>query len=267
MVYCNQKVVLIDFKVFDTRSYPLFLDDELFHIDIERKNGKFFYGFRMDKEVDTPRNKARRLLEQKHWKQTLVFVLLLALAVTAVTIVGRSLKEETTDPEARAELIRYHGKPTECRVEGIYQHDDQTTVRYSFKINDKSYSGREVLPPLAQPILPSGLPLREGDQFAARYVGDRPGWNAIQFDHPTTEQIKSYRQLALEQQAQQHPEQSLPFIECLLDIAYAQNGLSGYAAFIFQTATATENPFANELTYKRLVRSLDFQNARQRQCL
>jgi hypothetical protein len=267
MVYCNQKVVLIDFKVFDTRSYPLFLDDELFHVNIERKNGKYFYGFRMDKEADTPRNQARRLIEKKHWKQTLIFVALLALAVTAVTIIGRSQKEDQGDPAGRAELILHHGKMTEGKVEGIYQHEDQTTVRYSFIVNGQSYSGREALPPMPNALLPNGLPLKEGDQFAVRYVGDRPGWNSMQLDNPTEAQIQYYRKLARQQQARQHPDQSEALIECLLDIAYAQQGLSGYAAFISQTAAATDNPFANEQAYKRLIRSVDFQNARQQQCL
>lgn len=267
MVYCNQKVVLIDFKVFDTRSYPLFLDDELFHVNIERKNGKYFYGFQMDKEADTPRNQARRLIEKKHWKQTLIFVALLALAVTVVTIIGRSQKEDQGDPAARAELILQHGKMAEGKVEGIYQHEDQTTVRYSFIVNGQSYSGREALPPMPNIVLPNGLPLKEGDQFAVRYVGDRPGWNSIQLDNPTEEQIRYYRKLAWQQQARQHPDQSETLIECLLDIAYAQQGLLGYAAFISQTASSTDNPFANEQTYKRLIRSVDFKNARQQQCL
>jgi hypothetical protein len=267
MVYCNQKVVLIDFKVFDTCSYPLFLEDELFHVNIERKNGKYFYGFQIDKEADTPRNKARRLIEKKHWKQTMVFVALLALAVTAVTIIGQNLKEDKTDPAERAELILHHGRMTECQVEAIYQHEDQTSVRYRFMVNDKAYSGRAVLPPKENPTLPNGLPLQEGDQFSARYVSDRPGWNTIDFEQPTEKQIGRYRQLALEQQALHHPQQPESLIACLLDIAYAQKGLSGYADFIFQTASATENPQANALTYKRLLRSLDFQNARERQCL
>lgn len=268
MVYCNQKVVLIDFKVFGSCSYPLFLDDELFHINIERKNGKFFYGFLMDKTANTPRNQARRLIEKKHWKQTLVFVALLAVAVSIVTIIGQKAKQEDApNLEARAELILHHGTTTECQVAGIYQHEDQTTVRYCFTVNGKDYSGRAVLPPMDDTVLPNGLPLREGDTFTARYVSDRPGWNSVQFEHPTEKQVMHYRELALEEQALHHPGQTEPFIKCLLDIAYEQQGLSGYAAFIFQTASTADNPFANELTYKRLIRSLDFQNARQQRCL
>lgn len=267
MVYCNQKVVLIDFGVFDSRSYPLFLDDELFHLQVERKNGQYFYGFQMDKEADTPRNQARRLTEKKHWKQTLVFVAILAFAVTIVTIIGRSQKEDQGDTAARAELILHHGKMAEGIVEGIYQHEDQTTIRYSFKVNGQSYSGREALSPLAGAVLPNGLPLKEGDQFAVRYVGDRPGWNSIQLDHPTEAQIRYYREMALNTHQEYHPDQTHSLIECLLDVAYAQQGLTGYAAFIFQTASATENPFANKLTYQRLTRADDFKNARQQQCL
>lgn len=267
MVYCNQKVVLVDFKVFDTRSYPLFLDDELFHINIDLKDGKYTYGFLLDKESDTPRNKARRLIEQKHWKQTLLFVAALVLAVSVVTVIGRSQQNPAQDAQERAELILHHGKMTECQIEAVYQQETQTTVRYSFMVDGKSYSGRAVLPQAPIPVTSKGLPVQEGDLFAVRFVGDRPSWNDIQLDKPTEAQLSRYRQYAIEVHTQHNPDQPVSAINCLLDIAYAQQALSGYASIIFQDTPEEENPLANELTYKRLVRSVAFQNARQAQCL
>ncbi len=267
MVYCNQKVVLIDFKVFDSRSYPLFLDDELFHINVERRNGQYFYGLKMDKQADTPRNQARRLLEKKHWKQTLVFVALLAAAVTVVTVLGQRAKQARPGPAAQAELIKYHGQLTEATVVRIYRHEDKTAIRYQFEVQNQPYNGRMELPPYEQVVLKNGMELREGDQFALQYVSDQPGLNAIRLNQPTPKQLQRYRERALQRHAKLHPGLSQAHIECLLDIAYEIKGVPGYADLIFQTTPASRNPHANELTYKRLVRSLDFRNASQQRCL
>lgn len=267
MVYCNQKVVLVDFKVFDSRSYPLFLDDELFHINVERRNGQYFYGLKMDKQADTPRNQARRLLEKKHWKQTMIFVALLAAAVTAVTILGQRAKPKPPGPSARAELIKYHGQLTEATVVRIYQHADKTTIRYQFEVQNQPYSGRMVLPPSEQAALENGMELREGDEFALQYVSDQPGVHAIRLDQPTARQLQRYRERAFQQHAKLHPGLSQSHIDCLLDIAFEIKGVNGYADLLFQTAPTSRNPHANELTYKRLLRSLDFRNASQQRCL
>ena len=59
-MYCNARIVVIDFSVQTTRNYSFFINDELCDLEIEEKDGKFSYGFKVDQVTDTPRNRGRR---------------------------------------------------------------------------------------------------------------------------------------------------------------------------------------------------------------
>ena len=63
MIYCNSKVVLVDFKVRETKSYSIFIEEELCEIGIERKADRFVYGFDINKEADTPLNRKRKAID------------------------------------------------------------------------------------------------------------------------------------------------------------------------------------------------------------
>ena len=46
MIYCNTRIVVIDFGVTSSKNYSFFINDELCDIAIEEKDGKFLYGFK-----------------------------------------------------------------------------------------------------------------------------------------------------------------------------------------------------------------------------
>lgn len=85
MVYCNERIVVIDFNVLSSKNYSFFIDEELCDVAIEEKEGKFSYGFTIDQVTDTPRNRGRRKMNREQTIQTLivaaVFILLLSLTV------------------------------------------------------------------------------------------------------------------------------------------------------------------------------------------
>lgn len=60
MVYCNTRIVVIDFGVQSSKNYSFFIDEELCDISVEEKEGNFSYGFTIDQVTDTPRNRGRR---------------------------------------------------------------------------------------------------------------------------------------------------------------------------------------------------------------
>jgi hypothetical protein len=269
MVYCNQKVVLIDFHVFDSCNYPLFLEDELFQIRVERKNGSYSYGLEIDKTADTPRNRLRKVVEKRQWRQLLVFVLaFFAVAGLLILLLLHSLADDVgISAQEKMELLQYHGQESVATVEAIYEHKDFTTVRFSFATEDgRAHSARTNLEPLPLPLLSNGMKVEEGDQFALRYVSDNPGLHEIRFDQPTEQQLRTYRERAKARHQQLHPNLTGQQIDCLLDLAYEQQGIKGLAAFYFQEAAPSENPFANELAYKRLTRDPDFKNLEQVRC-
>lgn len=83
LVYCNARIVVIDFNVSSSKKYSFFINDQLFDLDIEEKEGKFAYGFKTDQVADTPYNKARRKADRKQMMQVLligfVFILMILL--------------------------------------------------------------------------------------------------------------------------------------------------------------------------------------------
>ena len=90
MIYCNSKVVLVDFKVRETKSYSIFIEEELCEIGINRQKDRFVYGFDINKEADTPLNRKRKAIDKKNLKQGVGFLAGLGLLVfIAVTFLGK----------------------------------------------------------------------------------------------------------------------------------------------------------------------------------
>ena len=76
MVYCNTRIVIIDFYVTTSKNYSFFINDELCDIAIEENDGKFSYGFKVDEITDTPRNRGRRKMIRSEHRQILLFAII-----------------------------------------------------------------------------------------------------------------------------------------------------------------------------------------------
>lgn len=90
MVYCNSRVLVIDFNVLTDKKYSFLINDDLLDLHVERQNNKFAYAFEVDKKANTPGNRRRRKLSKRHLVQSLLFAaaLILALAVVAFFMLG-----------------------------------------------------------------------------------------------------------------------------------------------------------------------------------
>ena len=84
LVYCNTRIVVIDFEVKTSKNYSFFINEELCDLEVEEKEGKFSYGFKIDQVTDTPRNRGRRKMIRTQVRQTfflglgfLVFILVM----------------------------------------------------------------------------------------------------------------------------------------------------------------------------------------------
>lgn len=80
LIYCNTRILVIDFNVLQDKKYSFFINDELFDIHIEKQDEAFAYGIEIDKKADTPRNHLRRKRERAH----LIRLVVLCLALVAV---------------------------------------------------------------------------------------------------------------------------------------------------------------------------------------
>ena len=61
MIYLNEKVVLIDFMVHNSKSYSFVVNEHLLKLNLQKENGKFQYGFegKHVREEITPVQKMR----------------------------------------------------------------------------------------------------------------------------------------------------------------------------------------------------------------
>ncbi|MCO6490129.1 MAG: hypothetical protein J5I98_17080 [Phaeodactylibacter sp.] len=265
VVYCNLRVVLIDFNVLETRTYPLFLDDELCELTIERRDNEFRYGFDINRKADTPRNRHRKKVEKKHWRQTLLFFGAMGVIVALSTTLF--LRYDAKQKVAKREtLLADFGRETVARIDRLVPTDEGALIRFSF-VAEGQIQHAELPHPSGLPIiLPYGMPLREADEFRVRFVTNRPSIWDLQLGQPSEDQVEKYNLLARERHAQLHPELSSRHIQCLAGIAYDLKGPAGLADFYFQDASPEANAVANELTYKRLVRGAPFRQRAEGEC-
>jgi hypothetical protein len=84
LVYCNTRIVVIDFSVLASKNYSFFINEELCDIAIEEKDGKFSYGFTIDQVTDTPRNRGRRKMIRSQTQYSLMFGVAFFLVIIAL---------------------------------------------------------------------------------------------------------------------------------------------------------------------------------------
>jgi hypothetical protein len=85
LVYCNARIVVIDFNVSVSRKYSFFINDQLFDLEIEEKEGKFAYGFKPDHIADTPYNQARRKDNRRQIKLVILLCIAFVLLIFLVS--------------------------------------------------------------------------------------------------------------------------------------------------------------------------------------
>lgn len=61
VVHCNNSIVVIDFGVTESKTYSLFLDEELCEVTIDHTGDEnFSYDCKINHDVETPLNKQRK---------------------------------------------------------------------------------------------------------------------------------------------------------------------------------------------------------------
>lgn len=247
MIYCNMRIIQIDFNVWESKSYSFFIDEELCEIHIERKGNTFFYRFDTNKKVDTPLNRLRKQTDRKYLKQSLLFFGALILAalvgVFAIFLLRESKKN---DSYLDREGIQAIAGLTVTETDTSYQ------VAYSFVAGTDIVEGKQELPK-------SAIPLRTGDEFLVLYFRSDPTFHRLQWDNPTAVQVQRYKQRVTAHWQALAPDQYLPFLACQVDIAYDLEGLQGLETLYAQETTARE-------AFLRLTRDPVFVEQTRQRC-
>lgn len=255
MVYCNLSVIYIDFSVLHDWTYSFFIEDDLLELKIARQGEQFHYHFDVNRQVDTPLNRARKLREREDFRKLVLMGIALLVAIIIGIWAWRYNEKVVPQRQAAAWLAQY-GRITPAKVFPI----KQDKLRYTFVALGQRYE--QTVPD------PGGalLPLQAGDEFIVEYASNQPKVSKIRLDRPTERQTQRYQQRAFFKHAQLHPELDSLHILCLLELAYAQKGVGAYADFYYQQTEPAHNATHNRNTYGRLVRDVPFQQMVAERC-
>jgi hypothetical protein len=261
LVYCDSNIVLIDFKIFEDKTYTFFIDEQLCEISIELKNGQYYYGFEINKEADTPRNRQRKKIEFRHLKQTLLFLAATILLISSFTYFMVSRKD-TAARDYYQTILQNNGEEGKAQIVKV----SPSEITYFYTVNGQSYSAETRAADESIVVLENGMPLEEGDEFVITYVPNNPNLNKIDYNRPTKHQINLYRKRAIGRHINLNPQLDSIHTVCLVDIALEIKGIKGLADIYFQQAKPRDNPRNNKNTYGKLVRGLSFQEKVTKRC-
>lgn len=247
MVHCNSRIVLIDFHVLKSSTYSLFLDDELCELKLERKGDRFHYDFNINREADTPKNRQRKKEAARQLKGGLLIAATLAVVLSIFLFFVRS-QQALPGPREKTTLLAQNSLNTIVKVFPDRSEDASQSFRYSFAAGDKIIRGQSELVREFRGM----LPLKAGDEFLVRYLGNRPQVHEIDFSRPSKRQLQKYRNRAIEKHATLHPGKSRTFVACLVDQLAQHYGPHAYADIFFQDRPSRQQKKHNRQTFHNL---------------
>jgi hypothetical protein len=240
LITLNSKVLVIDFKVKETKSYSFFIDEEFCEVHIKRNENNYSYSFEINKTIQTPLNEKRKKTEKKHLWQTAGFFGLIFFVIALIGLGlqwSKKTKEIHFDEETIAVISLSKDKNTYTyEIDGLFYENELVDVPKD--IND--------------------FPLETKDEFVLKYSKHKPEKHQFNFDTPTKRQIERYTNRAINKHVELSSQDSKERARCLVKIGFEIKGISAFADFYFQDKSEKENLKHNENSYKRLIRSVEF---------
>jgi len=279
LIHCNLRVVQVDFSVKDTKMYSFFIEDELCEVYLVKEtDGRFGYEFKVNKTVDTPRNRIRRVDERRIRRQMALFLSAFVVVMVAAFLGFRwfdhwqqtkRLSQNSLFSNLSSEYVRrlsLEGKTGTARL-FVVSEAMERKVFYGFTTADSvQISGTFKAPDTGEILLPNGFPLTDRDEFLVTYLPTDPRVHRLDFYQPTRSTIATYVRMAGDAERRAHPDVSEKRSICLALSAAELKGWQSLADFIFQTKNHEENNRHNRDSYLRLVRDVDYSKAVEEEC-
>lgn len=278
VIHCDLRVIQIDFQVKESRTYSFFVEDELCEIGLHRETDRFTYTFEVNKKVDTPRNRARKVEDRRNQRYLAALIAGLAFFIIA-TLVGfrwYNLTHGRVERDAHAAFFGLSEKNKKrLQNEGvvvlsrlyIIEEFPKRRVVYDFITADSilvssSFSVKQ--PGLI--LLPNGFPLGDKDEFSLTYLPANPQINSIDVFKPSPNTLERYIQLAAAAELAAHPGSTAARSLCVAQIAVLHTGWTSLADLIHQAVSPKNNPAHNSDTYLRLIRDPEMARKLQEAC-
>jgi len=76
MVYCNKKIIIIDFEVQESKKYSFYLGHEFCHLHLVKKEDNFSYALKKDHDAVTPLNVERKKAFRRDYYKSIATLIL-----------------------------------------------------------------------------------------------------------------------------------------------------------------------------------------------
>ncbi len=257
MVYCNSKIILIDFHVRKSQTYSFFIENELLEIKIEEdeKQG-YSYDFVLNTEADTPKNQERKKVNNKHFVWALAGLALFAILVFS----GYKFMDARNDRylEAnRTTLLDERGLLTTARLSVEPVEGEEMKISYAFISNGKARQYEQNISITSEGL----LPVRSGDQFKLTFLPDHPEIHELHLETPHRKTMERFSELVLNKLLALHPQLDEQQANCIIRSGLEARGTTGLADLFYQDLTKEEHPEHNYDTFQSLVESEAFRSA------
>ncbi|MBI1225709.1 MAG: hypothetical protein GC192_10780 [Bacteroidetes bacterium] len=264
VIYVGSKIVQIDFKVLDSKEYTFFIEDELVHINLERRGNEMYFTFDIDKETDTPRNRFRHKLERKYFYQLLIFLGAMGLLVAGIVIWGNNAKK--SEAEKLDEMLAKGSEKTIGRVLIKKIDSNRSEISYQFVAGNETIISHSLLQSEPLILFVNPMPLEQGDEFRVYYSPRKPHLNKMLFSEPTPHQFELYKSRAVAKHNELNPGAPPGMTDCFVQTAFEFDSLRALADIYFQDTKPAYNLEHNLETYAKLTTNRSFLDKMEANC-
>jgi hypothetical protein len=265
LIYCDLKVVQVDFSVKETTYYSFFIEEELCEVHLVREKGGWFgYEFKINKDVDTPLNQRRKSVLRMERKQFAVGIGIMLLFLAALLVFNRYQKQKrrTAATSERSilgllnpnQVLQLQQRGLPCTVTFVtLEENGRPIAYYKIKTADSTIlNGKVENPDGGKIYLPSGFALADQHTFKGQYLPENPIVHRVNFYAPDTTTIKGYMREAIQIDQLLHPEKNAEYSRCLAEAVILNRNWQSLVTMIHQN----DSPDAQN-SYLRLVRDPD----------
>lgn len=94
LIYCNAKILIIDFNVSSNKTYSFFLGYEFCELKVIKGSGSYHYDLSINEKVDTVLNKKRKKIRRKDNIKALLLAILFFALILLLTYYLRPVSPE-----------------------------------------------------------------------------------------------------------------------------------------------------------------------------
>jgi len=252
IIFCNMKIMLIDFGVFEKKDYTFFIEEECCQIKVWKRKGKFNYQFDVLDDVDTPLNNKRRERRDKLYDNTVW------KALAALGIVGFILLLGYATNYYKIQQIKRVTVGTLVLQDHLFNGVTYNAA-YSFKSHKKTMMRHLQLNELSDGtlVLDNGLPALTGDEYPVSYFQVDPKKNDMVYDKILEDQNELLVGRVINKMLYLNPSLTPEYCVCIIENSVLSSPVPLYANLYFQNSSPADNPNHNSETYNALMQHPD----------